>query len=62
MNGSGPLLNSLSTKLGEGHLRQLKLEFREEKLGYVRLIQRLLHHSLVLVRVKGSLRSPCGRP
>ena len=43
-------------------LRQLKLEFREEKLGYVRLIQRLLHHSLVLVRVKGPLRSPCGRP
>ena len=43
-------------------MRQLLLEFREENTDLVRLVQRLLHYSQVLVRVKGSLRSPCGRP
>ena len=34
-------------------VRQLVLEFRVEKLNHLRLIHRLLHDSLVLVRVKG---------
>jgi len=43
-------------------MRQLVLEFREQNTALVGLVQRLLHGSQVLGRVKGSLRSPCGRP
>ena len=34
-------------------LRQLWVEFREENIAFLKLVQRALHCSQVLVRVKG---------